>query len=563
MKRIIRTASILVGLLVATAGAALYQAGRRGSGAVEQWVTGQIQLVADAYLAPKLTFTDLDYEFPSTVKLKCLRLTADDPAHPGKTIDILGCEEAQLELGEIPQPGHPIRIASIVLVKPLFQAVRAGDGTTRLVGFSELIRPNVEITTQPNDGGAPRLSEFLDMRHVELVDGRIISDPRLPGVPRMEIDRINTRLSVQREGGGWYALNTRITREPIFDLNVTGRLNLDTFTVADATILLKAQVAREYDGYLPPEMQQFLREHEVQGTLEAKITGNLPVLEPARGRVRMEASLANANVSFGDYRLPVDSLALSASLDDGVLRLSKLNVKALRGEADVEGAVVMNDGRDADVRVVVRDMLLDDTIRDGSKAAKEPKYGGRVKAEIVAAAPLRAISTESFTRTWGKGTIEVDQGRLVHIPVINGLGQTITKSASWLTGRGGGKGTGTDRATVVFALREREARCSEMTYVGDVFAARGRGTVGFNRQLDLIVNAGPLEKMQSLLGRHVGGMFGKLTDAVAGYHVTGTVAKPEIELQLIGGRVNRVGRGIKDGVGQIMDEIGDLAGAGG
>src|SRR5438094_212095 len=128
VRRILSVATVTVALLViGTIATAIWMVGRRGSSAVEDWVSAQIQLVAD-----------LDYEFPATIRLKKLRLTADDPDQPGKTIDILGADRAEIELAEVPQIGKPIHIAAVRLKDPLFQAV-AIRGTHRLVGFSDLI----------------------------------------------------------------------------------------------------------------------------------------------------------------------------------------------------------------------------------------------------------------------------------------------------------------------------------------------------------------------------------------------------------------------------------------
>jgi hypothetical protein len=593
---LVRVALALVGVFVLAGAVVFWLAAGAGSSPVEAWVATQIQGVADAYLNPKLSFTDLDYRFPATIRLKSLRLTADDPANPGKTIDIVACDRAEIELTEMPRQGQPIQIASIVLRKPLFQAVAMGDGTKRLVGFSDLIRktaiasatdqaassspPPVASAARtepaPDDKqtpttdpivsvvapNIPRLSEFLRMKRVEIVDGQIVSDARIAGVPRVQIDKINTKLAVEPARDGWYKLDTHITRKPILDLSITGNLNLDTFTAADAVVTVKAQVARDHDSFLPPELQTFLREHEVQGALEAKITAKtLPLLDPTHGQMKVEASLAKANFSYRDYRVPVDSLVIAAALEEGVLKLSKMELKALRGEAEAEGSVTFNATRDTALRMVVRHMVLDDTIRDGTATAREPKFGGRVNMQFAAAAGMRELaSTQSITRTWGRGKIDVDQGRLVHIPVVQGLGRAITKSTSWITGHGGapGKGKGTDRASVTFALVGNQAHCSEMTYVGDVFAARGHGVVELDQSLDLIVNAGPLEKMQNLMGSRIGGIFGKLTDALAGYHVTGTVKDPDIGVQLAGGRVNRAGRAVKGGIGRVRSGIGSI-----
>jgi hypothetical protein len=255
---------------------------------------------------------------------------------------------------------------------------------------------------------------------------------------------------------------------------------------------------------------------------------------------------------------------LSAALDDGVLKLSQLKVAALRGEAEVQGTLALNSpGLDVDVRCVINRMVLDDTIRDGTTAAREPKFGGRMNAQFAAAVPIKSLATTQPIggETWGRGKIEVDQGRLVNLPVIGALGRAITKSTSWIKGRGG-KGKGTERAALAFELRGRQAQCHDMIYVGDVFAARGHGVVAFDKKLDLIVNAGPLEKMQWLLGGKVGGVFAKVTDAIAGYHVTGTIGQPDVGVQLAGGRVNDMGRSMKSGIGKVVDGMSNFAGAG-
>src|SRR6266567_6708487 len=72
-------------------------------GSIEQWIGAEIQSIASDYLKPKLTFTDFSYEYPLTVRMKMLRLTADDPANPGHSLDILGADAAVITLGEIPQ----------------------------------------------------------------------------------------------------------------------------------------------------------------------------------------------------------------------------------------------------------------------------------------------------------------------------------------------------------------------------------------------------------------------------------------------------------------------------
>jgi hypothetical protein len=585
MRRFVRWAraatAIVALLVVVSAVAVVWTVGRRGSSPIEQWVAQQIQQVSAAYLNPKLTFADLDYEFPATVRVKQLRLTADDPENAGKTIDILGANTAEIELAEVPQVGKAIHIASIVLKDPLFQAV-ALKGTHRLVGFSELIRTKpanpqavnapaapvpprgvlpVVVSTPPQ---GPRLSDVIRMRRVELIGGRILYDSRVDGTPTMEIDHITTKLNVEPTADGWYTVQTRIRRDPIFQLAVSGRLNLDNFTAADVVVALDAKLGRENDGYLPPDLQRVLRSHDVQGTLAARVSGSLPVRDYKNGNLEITAALTDANVSFASYRIPVDVMTLKGSMQQRRLTLSSLHVQALHGEADVMGSAALDSpAMAAELRLVVRNMLLDDTIRPGSQAARDPQYGGRVNVQLVAGGmPLRnVLEQRKFpwpAEKWGQGRIALDQARLVHTPVVEDLSRTFTKGKSFITGQSATtQPRGTDRASLVFALRGNAAQCSEITYMSDVFAARGRGTITFDRQLDLMLNAGPLEKMQSMMGP-VGNVFGKLTDAVAAYHVTGAMGNPQVEVQLAGGAVSKVGRGVSDGVKGVVGGIEKL-----
>jgi hypothetical protein len=50
----------------------------------------------------------------------------------------------------------------------------------------------------------------------------------------------------------------------------------------------------------------------------------------------------------------------------------------------------------------------------------------------------------------------------------------------------------------------------------DWMAARGHGEISFDGLIDFDVNAGPLEKLQGMLGR-VGNLFGQITDQIVTY----------------------------------------------
>ena len=100
-------------------------------------------------------------------------------------------------------------------------------------------------------------------------------------------------------------------------------------------------------------------------------------------------------------------------------------------------------------------------------------------------------------------------------------------------------------------------------------AARGKGTVTLDRKLDLKVNGGPVEKVQALLGKEVGGMIGKVTDKILSYRITGEVGQPKVSVEVGGGSVvdttKKIGNTLTEGatkVGQGVGKIGESLGQG-
>jgi hypothetical protein len=331
MIRAVVGGAALVIVVVIAVGWMFWSAGKKGSGAVEQWIGGQIQTIAGSYLNPKLSFSDLDYEYPATVKLKQLRLTADDPANAGKTIDIVGTDDATLTLGEIPQVGKPIKIEKIILNKPLFQAVAIAPGGSDFVGFANLLKPGV-IMTQPTDPPQQqtKLSEAFQIRLIELKDGRIVYEPRLADTPAMELNQINTSLAISPTSGGVYHLETKIIRDPVFALSIEGNLDLDRFNVEGAVVELKAMLGAEQATFLPPQLQKLLKDHGVRGAFSVRLTGDTPVMEPMKGTLSTNVVLTDAHFQSGEYSLPLKKFELSAKLRDGRVALEKFLVQADR-----------------------------------------------------------------------------------------------------------------------------------------------------------------------------------------------------------------------------------------
>ncbi len=409
-KRLIRIAMLAGGGLVVLAIAVALIVRHMGPGTLQDWIGTQLQDIADSYLNPKLSFTDLAYEYPLRVSLKNLHLTADDPANPGHTIDIIACRHAMVALAEIPSIGKPIVIQKIILDQPLISAVAVAPRSKQFVGFSELVRGgSASGAAEEKSSGPPRkLSDVFQMRLVQITDGKIVYDPRIPGTVPMALDRINTALNIEPADAGWYKLDTVIARKPVFELQLAGQLNLDSFSVRGVDIKLLADLGRDKLDYLPPELQAMLRQYDARGKLNVEVTGSMPIMDPMKGRVEAIVKLDGANFAMGGLRIPVDNLDLDARFADGKADLPSLKIAALGGSAVLSGSATLNDRLDADLHLKVAGMVLEQLLAKVAPASGSParldldfNFAGSVmsilgKAPAKPGEPLASIGVKDF-----------------------------------------------------------------------------------------------------------------------------------------------------------------------
>lgn len=536
----------------------VHELGRKKTGVIQQWIGGQVQSICDAYLKPRLTFSQLRYEYPGTIHLQHLRLTADDPASPGHTIDILQTRQATVQLAEIPRIGRPIQIQRIVLDHPLVRVVALSPGSNRFVGFSDLLKSSTSNASQPPQ---VKLSDYFQMRQVRLIDGSIIYDTRAPREPPMELGHIQTQLAIVPAGEGWYALQTSLKRPPDVDIAVAGQLNIDTLALRKLDLNLTAQLEPEQLQYLPPQLQQVLQKHRVQGQLDVALSGALPILDYAGGDLAAQVTMRDARLDVGDYNLAVNWMRLKAHLADGKIHVDSMNLSALDGQADLRGMMTLNPSLDSQVKLTVQQMRLDDLYNP--PPGRTPPIGGRVDVQLQAAAPLKTViawlsappSTDawppppqppSLPTQWGRGFVQLDHGRLMELPILRDLAGKIGHDKAI---------SNNDQGLVQFTLSGNHIKCQQVAVVGSWFAVRGFGVLSLNQTLNFTLNGGPLEKMESLMGQKVGGAIGQVTDALASYHVTGTVDQPQIAMRAgshaLGHTVRDAGDDIQQGVHDI------------
>ena len=578
LKKILAILFLVVLLLVAAGSFVFWRLGLAGSSGLEKWIGAQLLVIGNNYLQPKLSFEDLDYEYPGTVRLKRMRLTADDPLNPGTSIDILGTEDATLTLAEIPRVGKLIKIEKIVLNKPLFQAVAVAPGQSKMVGFSALLKPGV-IKDEPTSESSHKLSDVFQIRNIRLNDGRVLYDPRIEGTQPMELDHIWTETDIVPSAGGSYDLAIGLNREPLFSLNANGRVNLDTASVSNMAIVLNGQVGGDKNNYLPPQLQKILEEYQVSGKLSLHLTGGVGLHDYRAGNLVLDTELTDANVTAGDYHVPVSRFNIQGHMKDRELVVSMFRIKALRGVLDANGIVQLNRRLDSDLHLDIQNMWIDDLFVTPGTAEK-PKLAGRMQANMNAAmslsqlivrlAPESRASTriatiapelvEPLPEKWGTGQIQLDRARLVNVPVLEQLTRAIVKTTSILERR---KSQPTEKVDATFGFMGDQIKIGELTYAGELVAARGNGEIALDQRLNLLVNGGTIAKLTSLLGTTLGGIINDVKPDLVTYKITGTIDEPKIGIILGGGVVQDVvtdaGGAAASGVGKVGKAVGSGA----
>jgi hypothetical protein len=337
----------------------------------------------------------------------------------------------------------------------------------------------------------------------------------------MRLDEITLDLkSNPQQEQGWYVIDASLERDALFTLAVDARLNLDEAIVEFGDTSLDAALNPDQYRILPPQLQRYLEAHQIRGVLSLGVSGRMPLRDPTAGHMTLHALLSDAFMTFDDYRLPVHSLEAMARLDDRRVHIEPLMLAALGGTVQVVGDIDTADDWRTDLQVAMDGVRIEEALRKPA-AADQTRLAGRVDFDARFSARLPAL-THTIA---GDGAVDITEGRLVNLPLINGLVRAVegTKPGA----------TGNDRMEAQLEIVPGEVRMRDIRLVSATVAARGHGEIFFDRRVDFRFNAGPLERLQHTLGG-LGELFGKITDQLVTYQVSGDLSDPTFKVKPLG-----------------------------
>jgi hypothetical protein len=480
---------------------------RGGVVRLEQWCGRQLQAIANDHLGPTLSFDTLDYEFPRTVTLMPVRLTADG-------VPFITADSIRVVFAEVPKVGSPVVIEAAVFDRPVVRLIEQADGS--LLGFSGFVK--TDGGQELADGGSTRLSDVLDITALEVTDGGLSYEPR--DGPAMRLRPLTFALQHERPApgdaeaeAGWYDFAARLLLRPVARLDVASRLNLDTAVLDIGSAMLTTSLTTAQYEVFTPEIQEILRQYQIVGDLEWSLSGQVPLRDTAATAIDTSLKLDDGSVSFGEYVLPARSIELSARLSEGVLDVHDWTVELLGGRAQLTFKVqaagpeaghfeAQGAGEGLRVERALKFAEGEETLRGSA--------GFHVRVQG---------SFEDLGNTFtGNGDLEVTEGHFTVVDIFNrvlGIG---------------GRREDKDHGSGDFELTPDRVRWSDVRVSSNVIGIQGDGDLLYDGRLDLLVNVGPLKGRQEVLGL-IGDAVGIVTDRLVAYHVAGTVQEPKVNVK--------------------------------
>jgi len=490
---------------------------------LEDWIGSQVVGITNSYLVPQIGYDTLDYQAPGTVVLSGVTLTAPDGS------DIFDLGELTITLAEVPTIGEPIHIERLTLHRPTLRLVREvrEDGSIGLKGLHPIVKavPSDTATAEIEDNF--KLSTVLQLRQIDLIEGAVFYDHG-DGSPPMTIAGLTTTINAHPDEthAGWYTLDVESDLGPLAAMTLAGLVNLDTFAARIDSFTLSGHLSAASASMLPPQLQTLIAAYELTGQIDLAASGEVSLLDPLGAELEVSANLADFRVAAGEYQVPIRAARAEASLAGGVARLSMLTAEMLGGEVRLTGeAQLAETGRPGRAAWEIEEVEVRELLRANVGAEGPPKLAGKLRAQGTLAAQL----DDPHSTLEGAGELHLREGRVLVLPGLTQLASVMHVVTTAKTG----EEAFTHTVDAEFTLGPTGVEVASSEVTTEFLVARGTGTIGFDGSLDLAINGGPMEKLQSMLGG-LGDALGAVTDRLVKYRIRGTIEEPEVSVAPLG-----------------------------
>jgi hypothetical protein len=258
--------------------------------------------------------------------------------------------------------------------------------------------------------------------------------------------------------------------------------------------------------------------------IDIAFSGSIPLASPLTANGEGSLAVRQASIHLASKVLPIEALDTRVSLEHGEARIDCTG-RVLSGDIRVMGSVLLQAARTFELQWEVTDLALAETqpMQDRAGLATTQTLAGRLATQGTATGTWTRLP-DSLT---GAGTLAVRDGRLFGVPIISQITDLLSAIP---VGRALIPG---DTVDLEFDLQGEGVRINRSKIVTSLALIRGTGLIGYDGTLDLLVSAGPMEKIKDKLGK-VGDLLKDLGDRLAQYSVKGTIDKPKVGVRALG-----------------------------
>lgn len=537
---------------------------------ISGFVVSQIEALAADNINPTLTVESVSYRFPTTVNLHGVRLREDET-------EILSVDTVSITLTRYPFKAEQVRFGSFDLQTPVMSLLVDEKGD--ILGWDDFIKEDSEDKAD-EDSLDP--SQQFAVQRITINNATFVYEDQRTNKDRMTLDGFNMDIDTTRADEstssqlvrskilesekddyhypvipttqGWYHLESVIERAPLIEATLDVGFNINSLETILREVAINTKLNDENVGVLPPQIQPFLRDKNVRGDLSVRVTGFVDSDEPFKGPIKIDGSLTRASIGEDSARLDIPSLGAHGTIQSDVLTFDTINGTMLGGTFEGDFELLLDDMTQGAVGGTRPETDEDGKQASTSDAAPSlsPILGNKAygiscglqldKIQLQRLTSRRAprdqllgsldldVEASGIVTRWpetlrGDGELKVRDGRLASIPVISAIGRTM--DTLLLQGRHN------DRMDIEFSLEPDGIYLERANLIAGIMGFRARGSIGFDDQLYLILNGGPLERLQDSMGAF-GRLFGNLTDRLIRYEVSGPIGSPSVRVRPLG-----------------------------
>lgn len=506
-----RVVLLVIAIGAAVAGAVAVRSLLGSHGRLQRWCAAQIVDIVNAHLTAVLSCDSFTYTYPNTLDLSAVALTSD-----GKPI--ISADAIRIEFAQIPRPGRPIVISSLSLKRPVVRLIEQQDGS--LLGLSDLVKKSKGA--KQSDGGSTQLSDVLAITAISIAGGTFQYEPWQQPPMRLtpltlQMNRSPAAPGDKDAGAGWYNFKADAALDPVVDVKADAGLNLNTGDLKLNELSVSNTLTPAQYQVFPPNIQEILRKYELKGKLHGSASGMVPLADTEKTDLSMTVDLKDASATFGDFLLPLDSVHATGTVSQAMIDFPTIDVDAYGGTAKMTARQWLEGDRGGhfEVGVDATDMKIEDSVK--SPDPDKPVHSGEVwfSAQVLGSALDLPASLS------GAGTGTLKNGRLKLLSVLS----LLFKKSPDLPAN--------DHGEVEFEVTPDAIKVTKLSLMGRAIGVTGAGSLFYSGDLNMLVNAGPVERMEGAMGP-VGEMLSLFTDRLVPYQVTGRALDPKVAAKPLG-----------------------------